>query len=794
MNRRKVCSLSAAFLLGIAAVTYQSVLLWCILILYGIAWIYAIKKAYHSIYMQLIWILLFAAAVFAGSYDCCRQNAFRKAYESKLCDNEKCLVQGEIYKREQDNENYLYYLKDCKVQLHQEIYSSNQILLNLKTEEYSIGEILCVKGNIKTFALPRNEGNYNERAYYQSLKIDFSVEGKEVVRVYGKKCVYKEKLYSLREKMKNSFTGAMPKADAGVLTAMILGDKSLMDTERKAMYQDAGISHFYSISGLHISMLGMALYYFLRNRGCSYLFSGVIGAVLIISYGELIGYGISANRAIGMFLLLLYAKFRGRSYDRATALSLMAAVLSGKNPGLLQNAGFLLSFGAVAGVVLAEQILASDESGMAEEENREQKEKITGIVRKCWRSIKKSTRETFVVSVCIQIVTIPVMCQFFYEISVYSVFINLIILPCMGALLGMGISGGAAGCFFPFLGKCILFPCYLILLLFEVVCKGFLGLPGAVLITGKMSIEKGILWYVLAAAFFLGRRYWKKLKLFFLFVPLGFLLLFQRVLTFEIDVLDVGQGDGIYIATGDGTDIFIDGGSTDVSKTGIYRILPFLKYKGIREIDYWFVSHCDADHISGLTEVMDSGYPIKNLVVSAFMPEDDAWQELKAAAEKNKSSILKMKAGDLIKSENKNPDKNFCIQCLSPESFSSTQDRNANSMVLLYESQACTGFFGGDIGEAQEKRLVQEYELPKIDVYKASHHGSNSSNCLELLQELQPELTVISCGLKNSYGHPGQETLKRLKQVDTKIYETRYLGQIKIKGVHLEAEITSMLK
>ena len=83
----------------------------------------------------------------------------------------------------------------------------------------------------------------------------------------------------------------------------------------------------------------------------------------------------------------------------------------------------------------------------------------------------------------------------------------------------------------------------------------------------------------------------------------------------KLTVLDVGQGDGIYLHTDSGYDIFIDGGSTNEQSVGKYRILPYLKSNGVNEIDYWFVSHTDLDHISGLLEIFDEGYRIRNLVL-----------------------------------------------------------------------------------------------------------------------------------------------------------------------------------
>ena len=109
-------------------------------------------------------------------------------------------------------------------------------------------------------------------------------------------------------------------------------------------------------------------------------------------------------------------------------------------------------------------------------------------------------------------------------------------------------------------------------------------------------------------------------------------------------------------------------------------------------------------------------------------------------------------------------------------------------MALLLESDALRAFFAGDIGELQEKELAREWNLPNVDLYKASHHGSDYSGCRELLCRIKPKITVISCGLKNSYGHPGKKAVERILETGSSIYETRFSGQIKIRGVRLEVE------
>ncbi len=787
MERRKVVSLSLAFLLGMAAVEYRKTALWWMLGCYSLAWAVTVCSVYRqSIKKGIVWILAFLLAVFGGCYNSYSRQVCRNAYESEWNEGGQCQAQGQIYQKENENGTYLYYLKHCSIQLHHKNYSCNQILVNLNGQEHFIGEILCIKGTIKPFSTPVNEGNYNEKAYYRSLNIDFKLEADKVIFAGGKKNAIKEQFVHIKEQWKESYQKAMPEADAGVLAAMTLGDKSLMDYERKKMYQDAGISHFYSISGLHISMLGMAFYQLLRKRGMSYAGAGIFAALMILSYGELIGFGISASRAIGMFLLLIYAKYRGRAYDRATALSLMAAVLAGENPGLLHHAGFLLSFGAVAGVMLA-----GEAAGGTNESQKNDKHKFAKDRWKIGRKLKKAVkglRETLLVSICIQMMTIPVMCQFFYEISVCTVFVNLIVLPCMGVLLGMGIAGGIMGCFFPLAGKVLLYPCYLILLLFDRTCQFCLNLPHASVITGALSFTEILLWYGGIAVVLLLRAYGKKISALLLALPLGMLLLLPQTPEFELDFLDVGQGDGIFLATGDGTAMFIDGGSSNVSKVGTYRILPFLKYRGIQSIDYWFISHCDADHISGFLEIAEAGYRIKHLVVSAYLPYDSAWQEVEELAGQKGIPILKMNSQDSIKG------RDWSIQSFSLEQESPVLDRNKASLVLLFEQDGFRGFFAGDIGEEEERELAQAWEFGKIDVYKASHHGSEYSNSSVILNAIAPRITVISCSMHNRYGHPGRGTMERLRETDSSIYETRYLGQIKIDRMYLEGRVWSVFK
>ena len=193
---------------------------------------------------------------------------------------------------------------------------------------------------IKTFHKPENEGGFHELAYYQSLNIEGAVEEAKVEKSYGGPDKFREYLYQIREMFRESYENCMGNSHGKVMAAMTLGEKSGMDRELKELFQKSGVSHFYSISGIHLSILGMTVYRLLRKK-CTGYTAAALSGIFISCYGIFTGFGISQTRAIGMFFILLWGKCRGKSYDMLTALSLMALILAWENPKIFYHTGFL---------------------------------------------------------------------------------------------------------------------------------------------------------------------------------------------------------------------------------------------------------------------------------------------------------------------------------------------------------------------------------------------------------------------------------------------------------------------
>lgn len=202
----------------------------------------------------------------------------------------------------------------------------------------------------------------------------------------------------------------LPEQEASVMKTMLLGEKGILDEEIKGLYQRNGIAHILAISGLHISMIGMGLYQLLRRAGLKIKLSAILASMIIVLYGMMTGFAVSAIRAIAMFLLQMLAQILGRTYDRITALAVAAVLVLVEQPLYLFHSGFQFSFLCVLGISLILPVL--------------------GNVRKGKKLFE---------GVALMAVTLPVYLGVFYQIPVYSMFLNFIVLPMMSILMGAGI-------------------------------------------------------------------------------------------------------------------------------------------------------------------------------------------------------------------------------------------------------------------------------------------------------------------------------------------------------------------
>lgn len=689
---------------------------------------------------------------------------------------DRCEVQvtGSVGRQVKKEHTTQIELLDCKVRKEALEMEAQKLLVYLSdSAEYPAGTDLSLSGTIYALEEPVNPGQFNSRLYYQGKGISGRVYADRAEIIGSHPAPVRRFLTGVRTEISRVYGLVLDENEAGLLRAMILGEKEGLDEETKELYQKNGISHLLAISGLHISLIGLGFYGIMRRSSGSYLCAAIPAILLLLAYGWMTGASVSVIRAASMCGLSILADLVGRTYDMLTAIGATALVLMVTNPLCVRQSAFLLSYGAVLGIALIQPLW------------------------KFYRPGGGRLYQSLSASLSVLTVTFPILLHAFCEYPLYSTVLNLLAIPLMSILMVCGLMCGLLGLYFLPAARLAAFPCHMILSLYEQMGSWCLKLPGAVLSIGAPARWKIALYYgILALGLWILYREKRKAKyagaghpfllskrvpVFWLGIQfLSVLLLCLRLHTgLSVTMLDVGQGDAIFLQGPEGTTILTDGGSSSVKQVGEYRILPYLRSEGVALLDYMIISHMDQDHVNGLTELVeDSRKPGGMRIGHAVLPElsvkDEAYLEMEKLFGEAEIPILYMRAGDILASDN------FSLTCLWPERGKQSDDRNEQSLVLLAEYGEFQMLLTGDIGPEAERALISSGRLKDVEILKASHHGSRYSSSSAFLDQIRPEVSLISCSATNRYGHPGKETLGRLKDVGSRVLITRDCGAIQV--------------
>lgn len=765
--------------------------------------------------------LLFVIAVFLCVHLCPPKAGEFDEYDGKTV----CLT-GKVSQKECrpaifGGDNYLLYLN--QVAVSEETFSGEAKIQGVVCymEKYSdvpLGSRVVVEGEMQEFMHATNPGEFDSREYYQILKLDFRLKNARLIRKSEKYNKFHELFYKIKEFCAKILDKSFNGDDAGIMKAVLLGDKNSLSEEVKELYKRNGIMHIMAISGLHISMLGMGLYRILKKLKIPGTVASITCVILMWCYGTMTGMSVSACRAVIMFGMKLTAEMIGRTYDMLTALAVSAVLLLAEQPLYVKHSGFLLSFGAIIGIGVVLPCL--EEAGFRYRKNTGITE--THILEKSiFRPIGERLQKGLLSGIAIFLVSFPIQIYFYYQYSVYSILLNLFIIPLMTLVMlsglavlitgiveimfSMAVIGSTAGKMFAAVG-------HIVLKFYTLSCEGAEGIPGAVWITGKPKTAQIVFYYgILCFVLLLCRKeFWdiKKMSLGISTVLLAAcigILGFRVERGLEITFLDVGQGDCIYVRTAGGSRYLIDGGSTSKSKVGKYQITPFLKSRGVDCLDMVFVSHGDKDHYSGIEELLENTAPDRIKLQCLVLPvtaagdgdeETEGCKKLEQLAWKQGIRVAYMQAGDKIMSDI------LKMDCLNPVSVkegeqNSSEDKNEQSQVLYLTYKDFSALFTGDITgkseEAMEERLKAIAGNRPLTVLKVAHHGSGHSTDAEFLRTVKPLISVISCGEKNSYGHPHKELIDRLEESGTRIYKTTESGAVTVWTDGKRVEIESFL-
>lgn len=363
-----------------------------------------------------------------------------------------------------------------------------------------LGSRVAVSGIYTPFSGATNPGEFDQALYYRSLGVGGRLRKTEILAV-GRRCrKVREGLYRLRLFLRERLYGVLPEREAAVMCALLLGEKGDTDRELKELYKRNGILHILSISSLHITIIGMSLYRLLRRTGLQVVPCALAGGAALVLYGMMTGFSISACRAIGMYLIRMLGEICGRTYDLLTALGMLAAGMVLVNPYYLQNAGFLLSFSSVLGIGAVYPTLVPKE--YPARPNRYGENPLLLLLRK----ILQRLRYAALASLSITLATLPVQLWFYYEIPVWGILLNLLVLPLMKPLLVTGFLS-----LLPGLGAVAAVD-RLVLWWYERLCRLFDHLPLGAWNPGRPGVWQIIVYYGVLACALLLLRFRRKLS------------------------------------------------------------------------------------------------------------------------------------------------------------------------------------------------------------------------------------------------------------------------------------------
>ena len=717
-------------------------------------------------------------------------------------------VTGSVYKISESEYGVNVYLKNVCVEKTE---CKKIIVYADSAEEIKIGNTVVVKGSFNHFDVARNTGNFDSRFFYMTQGIYGKVKANSIQIADTAYDFSGNAMYNLRKYFSNVLNKVcnckagpelvedITKHKDSVFLAMLMGDKSKLEEDVKELYSLSGISHVLAISGLHISIIGMGIYSLMRKK-FRFIISAIVSLIPVLIFGMMSGFAVATVRAITMFALKLIGDVLGRNYDYTTAISFAALWMLLDCPFVLFNSGFQMSFAAIIAIMLV-------------------MEKIKDLLK-----IENKISEKIIGSAIISFIMAPVIAWNYYQLPTYSFLLNLVVVPLMSIVVTSGIFGMLAGGISINLGKILILPGAFVLEVYEFICEKINKVPFANVIVGKPELVTILIFYILFIVLIfillkitekrnekllkaekqIGRegkiiesksvilkrekRYIRKVRGVFWLGSFAIIMLMYIHLPkgFQVSFLDVGQGDGIFIRSDNGMNITIDGGSTDVKNVGEYRIIPFLKAGGIGKIDYAIITHTDADHINGLLEIMEKsdigGVKVENIIVPLLTGfTEESYNNFVNVAKIRGINILYIKSGEYIEFGNTK------IKCIHP---GSTKEENINdySTVLSLKYGELSMLFTGDISSKVEPKIKNELQ-GKYTFLKVPHHGSKYSTSKEFLSQINPDFSIISSGVGNSYGHPHRETLERLKENGSKILRTDMLGEITVTKSGIDKEV-----
>lgn len=696
---------------------------------------------------------------------------YQKIYEYSKYENVKLV--GTVYSQIEET--------DYKYIIHVKLDRNIKLILQVEKDEKELkklayGNKIIFNGKYEE---PADRKNYKGFSYKEYLKTE-GIYG--IVKVENKIQVIKSKNVSLLQlginnlsiKIKQNLEKILPEKTVGLAEGILLGDSSELGEGLKENFRDCNLSHMLAVSGMHLSYLIVCLNFVLNKRKFGIRNCKIISIVVIIIFMLITNMSPSVVRAgisaiIGILGTLIY-----RKQDTYTTIAFACLLTLIKNPFSLLNIGMQLSYLATLGIVTFYPLLS--------------KIKIPE------GKIKNYIIENTFVTISANILILPIIIYNFNTIPTNFLLSNLIAGPVLGISLIFELITVFVSVISINLAKIPGFIVNVCLALLTKITEIISKIPNITVVTPKILCVILVYIIILNICLYINNKeIFKNYKI----SKVLFILISITLITNSINIesgmrfyfIDVGQGDSTLICTPTGKNVLIDGGGSrtpDKYDVGEKVLLPYLLDRRIKKLDYIIISHFDADHAQGIEAVIDK-IKVENIVVSKQASQSAEYGKIIKMCKAKKIRIIEAKRGEKIVI-----DKYAYFDILHPGDILLDDGKgglNANAIVakLNYkmDNKLFTVLFTGDIEYDAEQELVKEYgNKLKSDILKVAHHGSKTSSSQNFIELVKPKIALIGVGKDNTFGHPNESVLERLRDLKCKIYRTDENGEISIKVKH----------
>ncbi|MFQ5778006.1 MAG: ComEC/Rec2 family competence protein [Terriglobia bacterium] len=622
-----------------------------------------------------------------------------------------------------------------------------------------------------------------------------------------------------------------------VLRAMLLGDRSLLSHRLGDQFRLSGAYHVLVVSGLHLAVIAGFLFWLMRRLAINEWGTTLMTIGALVFYLLLVEDRPPVERAVWMVSLYLVARLLFREVHLANPLALAALLVLFLHPSWLFDASFHFSFGAVfliaflalpwiertsspyrdalgfldaaerddqlltpRQVQLRYDLRALAELGCGLVFWAKEKEHAARrlLVRGVWIGLR--AWEFFLLSFAIHLGFVLLTALYFQRVVWIGLLTNILVVPLVGLIVPVGLAALLLSLVWPLAGALAAWPASLLVswLLFVVdklggqgVSYGIPSPPGGVIL-----LYVGALVLLVVAVAHRRHQRWAGLALAALILVVVTHPFPPRTdeTVLEITVLDVGQGDSLFLAFPDGETWLVDGGRGPVeirtgylvgAAVGETVVTPFLRSRGMKRLDRLWLTHAHHDHMAGLAAVLEE-FSVGSFNVGPS-PESQPYQELLAKVRARGIPIQEHGRGERFTVGDVEVEVLWPTGALDSHRLPSNND----SLVLrLCRGSTCV-LLPGDIEADIEKELVQREMMLSAGVLKVPHHGGRNAASGEFMAAVAPMTAILSVGANNPFGHPFEEVLERLGAHAERVYRTDRDGSVTVRvgedGLHVRS-------